>query len=491
MKQAATRTRGGNGAKKGIEKAPTGIMGLDSVMHGGLPRGRPTLVCGGPGSGKTLLAVEFLVRGIREADEPGVFVTFEEEPESLILNAASLGFDLDDLVRRKKLWIDHIELPGKVREIGDFDLDGLFVRIGHAIEQTGATRIAIDTMENLFAGLPNRAILRAEVLRLFQWLKSKRMTAVITAEAGQGTLTRDGMEEYVSDCVLMLEQNVVNQVATRRLRIVKYRGSGHGTNLYPFVIDENGFAVIPITGASLHRGVSDQRISLGAPGMDALLGGEGPFRGSTVLVTGTAGTGKTTLAAHAADASCARGERCTFYSFEQTAGTIIRDTGELGKRLQAWVDDDLLRFEGSRPTSQGLEEHLATMRRHLRAFRPRMVVLDPISGFGSVGADWETKDMLTLFMDAIAEVDATLVMSCLTEGGAPLVSTEVGVSSLADVWILIEDGVAEGERQRLLSVVKARGTDHSKSRHLVDISDKGLQVLGRRQAGATEDDHGR
>ncbi len=405
-------------------------------------------------------------------------MAFEEQGDDLMTNAASLGFDLAGLVEQDRLRIDHVEVGGPVGETGEFDLDGLFIRIRHAVDQVGAKRIAFDTLENLFTGLPNRAVLRAEIHRLFRWLKDQGLTAIVTAEAGEQTLTRDGMEEYVSDCVIALEQNFVDQVATRRLRIVKYRGSTHGTNQYPFVIDEHGFSVVPITGAALRSKASDERISLGAPGLDDLLGGEGVYRGTTVLMTGTAGTGKTTLAAHAADAACARGERCTYYSFEQAADAIIRDSGKLGRRLAHWVDEGLLRFEGSRPTSQGLDRHLATMRRHIRDFRPRMVILDPISGFGHIGATWQTKDMLTLLIDTAAEVEATLVMTSLTEGGSPVVATDVGVSSLADVWILIEDLQDDNERERVVSIVKARGLGHSKHRHHAEIDDEGMRILG-------------
>lgn len=476
----------------GLAKTPSSISGLDDVLKGGFPTGRATLVCGGPGTGKTLMGTEFLVNGIRHQGERAVLVSFEESAQGIIENAASLGFDLAGLIDSGDLIIDAVEIASERSPgTGAFDLDGLFIRIGHAIDKIGAKRIVLDTIENLFHTSQDQLTIRSELHRLFEWLKEKQVTAIVTAEKGENSLTRHGIEEYVSDCVLSLDQNIIRQVATRRLHVVKYRGSAHGTNIYPFVLDEEGFTVVPITSASLHRGASTERISLGIPGLDEMLGGKGPYRGNTIFVTGTAGTGKTTVAAHAADAACARGERCIFYSYEQAADAIMRDTGELGKRLKKWVDKGLLRFEGSRPGSQGLDAHLAKMRRNLRSFRPHLVVLDPITGFGPIGDDWETKNMLILLLDTVAEVGATVVMTSLVHGSASPESTSVGVTSLADAWILLHD-LAEGDRRvRGIQVRKSRGIANSDQVHRFKITPDGVTVLtGERTHGSDGDDDG-
>jgi len=309
MNQRKTQS---NGARP-IEKARTGISGLDEITEGGLPRGRPTLVCGSAGCGKTLLAMEFLVRGATQFGEPGVFVSFEEAPEEIAANVRSLGFDVPALVQQKKLLVDHVRIDrGGFEEAGEYDLEGLFVRLGYAIDQVKAKRVALDTIETLFAGLSNEGILRSELVRLFRWLKQKGVTAVITGERGEGTLTRHGLEEYVSDCVILLDHRVDEQVSTRRLRIVKYRGSTHGTNEYPFLIDLRGFSVLPVTSLGLAHQTHNERVSSGIDALDEMLGGSGYYRASSVLVSGTAGTGKTSLACHFADACCRRGEKVLF-----------------------------------------------------------------------------------------------------------------------------------------------------------------------------------
>src|SRR3954463_16707706 len=298
-----------------LEKAPTGIAGLDEITGGGLPRGRPTLICGGAGCGKSLMSMEFLVRGITEFDEPGVLMTFEEPARDVAQNVVSLGFDLDDLVARKKLVIDHVQVDrNEIEETGEYDLEALFIRLNHAIDSVKARRVVLDTIESLFSGFSNDAILRSELRRLFHWLKDKGVTAVITGEQGQAALTRQGLEEYVSDCVIFLDHRIIDQVSTRRLRVVKYRGSTHGTNEYPFLINEDGITVLPITSLGLDHPASDERIPSGVTELDHMLGGKGYYRGSSILVSGTAGTGKSSLAAHFADAVCRGGERCLYFA---------------------------------------------------------------------------------------------------------------------------------------------------------------------------------
>ncbi|MBW4056130.1 MAG: circadian clock protein KaiC, partial [Proteobacteria bacterium] len=353
-----------------LQKCPTGIKGLDEITGGGLPQGRPTLVCGGTGCGKTLLAMEFLVRGATEFDEPGVFMSFEEKSEELMQNFASLGFNLNDLETRKKLSLDYVHIDrSEIEETGAYDLEGLFIRLAFAIDNIGAKRVALDTIENLFSGFSNELILRAELRRLFGFLKVKGVTAIITGEQGERTLTRFGLEEYVADCVIFLNHQVSEQIATRRLRVVKYRGSAHGTNEYPFMIDEQGFSVMPISSIGLDHAASKERVSTGIQRLDTMMGGKGYYRGSSVLVTGTAGSGKSSMSAHFVDAACRRGERCLYFAFEESRNQIIRNMHSIGIDLEQWVNKGLLEFRNSRPTLYGLEMHLVTMHKAIEMFK--------------------------------------------------------------------------------------------------------------------------
>jgi circadian clock protein KaiC len=448
---------------------------LDEITGGGLPRGRPSLVCGSAGSGKTLLALEFLVRGALDYDEPGVFIAFEETAEELAQNVASLGFDLKGLIARKKLAVDYIYIErSEIEETGEYDLDGLFIRLASAIDSVGAKRVALDTLEALFGGLSNTLILRSELRRLFRWLKSKGVTAMITAERGDGTLTRHGMEEYVSDCVILLDHRVNEQVATRRLRIVKYRGSTHGTNEYPFLIGERGFSVLPITSLALKHSASTARISSGIPQLDEMLGGKGYYRGSSVLVSGTAGTGKTSVAAHFVDAACRRGERCLYFAFEESQSQILRNMRSIGIDLQPWVDKELLRFHMARPTTYGLETHLAVMHKLVIDFEPRVVIMDPINNLTSTATLMEVKAMLMRLMDFMKASQVTALFTSLTSYQDNMEQTDVGISSLMDTWLLLRNLEASGERNRGLYVLKSRGMAHSDQIREFTLTDHGV-----------------
>lgn len=461
-----------------LKKAVTGIKGLDEVTQGGLPRGRPTLVCGSAGSGKTLFAIEFVVRGARDFDEPGVFVAFEETPEELGTNVASLGFDLAGLVAKKKLAVDYIYIdPNEYEETGEYDLEGLFVRLGYLIDSVGAKRIAIDTIEALFGGFTNQAILRAEIRRLFRWLKQREVTAIITAERGQsGSMTRHGLEEYVSDAVIMLDHRVIEQVATRRLRVLKYRGSIHGTNEYPFLIDQEGLSVLPITSLGLEHQVSSERVSTGVERLDTMLAG-GYFRGSSTLISGTAGTGKSSLAAHFADACCGRGERCLYFAFEESVHQIVRNMRSIGVDLQRWLDQGLLEIKASRPSFSGLEMHLARMHSLIDERKPDAVVVDPVTNLMEVGDQGEVTAMLTRLIDFLKSRNVTALFTSLTRGGTNTESTDVGISSLMDTWLVINYLENSGERTRTLQVLKSRGTPHSNQVREFVLTDQGVQIL--------------
>ena len=461
----------------GLQKERTGISGFDEITGGGLPAGRPTLVCGSAGAGKTLFAIEFLVRGATLFNEPGVFMSFEESSEELATNVASLNFDVRQLIAEKKLLVDHVFIErSEIEETGEYDLEGLFLRLNYVIDQIGAKRVVLDTLEALFSALPNEAIVRAELRRLFRWLKEKGVTAVITCERGNGRLTRYGLEEYVADCVILLDNRVENQISTRRLRIIKYRGTSHGTNEYPFFIDDQGFSVLPITSIGLNHKASTQRISSGNSRLDTMLGGKGFYRGSSILVSGTAGTGKSTIAAHFVEAACKRGERALFFAFEESQDQIIRNMKSVGIDLEPHVKQGLLRFKNFRPSNFGLEVHLALMHKVISETQPSVVVIDPISNFLAVGDNIETKSMLTRLIDFLKLQQVTAMFTSLTTTGE-VENSEVGVSSLMDTWLLVKNIESNGERNRGLYVLKARGIAHSNQVREFRLTSHGMELI--------------
>jgi circadian clock protein KaiC len=453
---------------------------LDQITEGGLPRGRPTLICGAAGSGKSLLAIEFLVRGATNHKEPGVFVSFEERPADLVANTASLGFELRRLLKAKLLYIEHITVDRtEIAEAGEYNLDGLFVRLGAAIDSVRAKRVALDTLEVLFAAFGNMGILRAELHRLFGWLKHRGVTAVVTAERGDGTgLTRQGLEEYVSDCVLLLDQRLTERIATRRIRVVKYRGSLHGTNEYPFLIDSKGFVVLPITSIALDYPALRERISTGIPNLDAMLGGKGYFRGSTLMVSGASGTGKTSIAAQFVDAACRRGERCVYFAFEESPMQIARNIQSIGIDLHKWVKGGRLLFSAARPATYGLEMHINMMLKVVEEFRPHVVVLDPVSSFRSAGTHVDALAMLMRLLDVFKSRQISTILNSLsnTAEDEQLDQGTAGVSSLVDVWIQLRNLEQLGERTRSLYVLKARGVEHSNQVRELIISDEGVDL---------------
>jgi circadian clock protein KaiC len=462
----------------GLQKERTGIPGFDEITGGGLPAGRPTLVCGSAGAGKTLFAIEFLVRGATSDNEPGIFMSFEETDRELATNVASLGFDLNQLIADKKLILDYVFIErSEIEETGEYDLEGLFLRLGHAIDEIGAKRVVLDTLEALFSALPNEAIIRAELRRLFRWLKEKGVTALITCERGQGTLTRYGLEEYVADCVILLDHRVQNQISTRRMRIVKYRGTSHGTNEYPFIIDNKGFSVLPITSLSLSHKAPTQRISTGVARLDNMLGGKGFYRGSSILVSGTAGTGKSTIAAHFVDAACARGERALFFAFEESQDQIIRNMRAVGIDLEKYVKQDLLKFQNARPVNFGLEIHLALIHKAISDYEPKVVIVDPITNFLAIGDEPETKSMLTRLIDFLKMQQITAMFTSLTGSSAEIEDSEVGVSSLMDAWMLVKNVESNGERNRGLYILKARGIAHSNQVREFLVTNHGIELI--------------
>ena len=460
---------------QGLLKVKTGIAGLDEITNGGLPAGRTTLVCGGPGCGKSLLSAEFIVRGAEQFNEPGVLMTFEEKTDELVKNFVTLGFDLSNLQKNKKVRLDYVHIDAKeIEETGEYDLEGLFIRLQYAIETIGAKRVVLDTIENLFAGLTNQGILRAELRRLFDWLKEKKVTTIVTAEKGEGSLTRHGLEEYVSDCVILLDHRMINQVSTRRLRIIKYRGSLHGTNEYPFLIDEDGLSVLPITSLLLNKEASSQKISSGITSLDKMFSGKGFFSGSIVLVSGTAGTGKTSIAASFVDAACKRKERCIYFAIEESPRQIMRNMNSIGLDLEKHVRSGYLKFNASRPTLFGLEMHLVTICKIVNDFKPKIVVLDPVSNL-TTGADMgEVKAMLTRLIDFLQTKGVTAMFPAQSSSSPLIAAMDDYVSSLVDTWLTIKDIVQNGERCLAMHIIKSRGLKHSNRVMRFRITDNGL-----------------
>jgi circadian clock protein KaiC len=479
-KSSQTRSAGDAfaGAPDGLEKAPTGISGLDEITCGGLPRGRATLVCGSAGCGKTMLGVEFLVKGARMYSEPGVFFAFEETQEELATNAASLKFDLNQLSREGLLAIDHVRVdPNDIAEIGDYDLEGLFIRLKHAIESVGAKRVVLDTIETLFSGFSNTALLRAEIRRLFQFLKSFGVTAIITGERGENSLTRYGLEEYVADCVILLDQRVSDQITTRRLRVVKYRGSSHGTNEYPFIIDEQGFSVLPVTSMALRHKVSSEVMSTGVRDLDAMLAPGGFYRGTSVLMSGTAGTGKSSFASAFARSVCERGERALYFAFEESPDQIARNMKSIGIDLKPHLESGRLRIVAQRPFLHGLEMHLVSMHKEVNQFRPSAVIVDPISNLTAAGTTRSVNATLTLLIDFLKTQGITAFLTALTQNGGLLEATELGISSIIDTWLLVRDIEISGERNRGLYVLKSRGMNHSNQIREFILSPEGIKLV--------------
>jgi circadian clock protein KaiC len=473
-----------------LAKTPTGIRGFDEITRGGLPKGRPTLVCGGPGSGKTLLALTFLVNGALHFDEPGVLMTFEENEDDISSDVASLGFDLPGLIKAQKLAVDYVRVErSEIEETGEYDLEGLFVRLDDAIRTVGAKRVVLDTIESLFAGLKNDAILRSELRRLFRWLKDRGVTTVITGERGEGALTRQGLEEYVSDAVILLDHRVHDQVSTRRLRVVKYRGSYHGTNEYPFLINADGISVLPVSSLALQHDAPLERVSTGVAHLDEMLSGKGYYRGSTVLVSGTAGTGKTSLAAHFLDAACRRGERCLCFLFEESPRQLLRNMRSIGIDLEPWVTGGLLQFHADRPSRYGLETHLVTMHQVVADFKPTVTVIDPVTNLMTVGTYADVQAMLTRLIDHLKTANITAMLTSLMPGQTVLERTETTISSLMDTWIVLANDAVAGRHHRGLYVLKSRGMAHANELREFVLTDHGLNVLeaANEPRGASDD----
>jgi circadian clock protein KaiC len=472
-----------------LQKVPTGIQGLDELTRGGLPAGRPTLVCGGPGCGKTLLAITFLVHGAVEHGEPGLLVSFDERIADLTVNVASLGFDLADLQRRKLLATDYVRIDRQeMHETGEYDLEALFIRLGHAVQTVGARRVVLDTIDTLFAGIPNEAIVRSELRRLFDWLKDGQLSTVITAERGEGSLTGHGIEEYVSDCVILLDHRIVDDLSTRRLRVVKYRGTSHGTNEYPFLIDEKGITVVPITSTRLAHLATDETVSSGVSELDAMLGRGGYFRGSSIMLSGGPGTGKTTIGASFADQTCSCGERCLYFAFEESPSQLVRNMRSAGIDLQPWIDRGLLLVQSSRPSLGGLEMHLALMLKAVHDFSPSAVVVDPLSALVASGMHYQTASMAVRLADYLKSNMVTALYISLQDQEGP---SGLDISSIVDTWIVVRNERSDRLFSRRLHIVKARGMAHSSAVCTMEITASGVRLTDLAPSAAQAEQSGK
>jgi circadian clock protein KaiC len=462
-----------------LNKTPTGIEGLDAITNGGLPTGRTTLVCGPAGSGKTVFGLEFLVNGILEYGEPGVFIAFEETEKDLAENAASLGVDLEQLQSEGRLAFDYVSVErSQIHEIGEYNLEGLFIRLNTAIDAVKAKRVVLDTIEVLFADLRNHTTIRSELSRLFRWLKDRGLTAIVTAERGEGTLTRHGLEEYVADCVIVLDHRVIQQISTRRLRVVKYRGSQHGLDEYPFLLGEGGISVLPLTSAGLAHAASKETISSGVAAIDAMLDGKGFFRGSSILISGTPGVGKSSLAMTFLKAACERGESALYCGFEESVDQIVRNMGSIGLDLRPWIDKGLLHFHTVRPSSQGLESHLSAIHRITRTVAPRVVVMDPVTSFIAVSEIGGVKSMLTRLVDSLKMQEITAMFTHPTGADDRLEGTDESLPSIMDTWLLLHDVEHQGRRSGAIYVLKSRGMPHSRELREFLLTNQGISLRG-------------
>jgi circadian clock protein KaiC len=480
--QSTTKPRkNGRAPQAGLQKCMTGIKGFDEITQGGIPRDRITLLCGSTGTGKTLLGVDFLIGGASQYSEPGVFMSFEETEDELYKDVASLNLNLPELVAKKKIVLDYVLLERRdMQGAGEFNLEGIFVRLEHAIDSIKAKRVVLDSIESLFAGVTDTGILRLEIKRLFRWLKDKKVTALITGEVQQGSFTRHGLEEYISDCIILVDNRVREQIATRRIRVIKYRGSNHGANEYPFVIDKGGLSVIPITSAGLDQPGTAERVSTGIASLDKLFQGGGYTRGSTILASGTAGTGKTSLAAAFAVQACKRGERCLFLSYEESAGQLIQNLSSIGFDLAPLVKKGMLKIVSTRPSFFGLEMHLLDLYKLMAEFQPSAVVIDPLTSLLGQGNRLEIQSMLTRMIDALKSKGITGFFTSLVSSTEQNdTSGEIGVSSLIDTWIVVRE-LEENEGQRRIRgiyIVKSRGMGHSSDVHKLILSNEGLHLV--------------
>jgi len=459
-------------------KCLTGIQGLDEITSGGIPKNRTTLLLGNTGSGKTILAMEFLVNGIEMYSEPGVFMAFEEKKDELVMNVKSLGYDLEKYIKKNKIYIEQVLInPDEMRETGMYDLEGLFVRLEQAIYKVNAKRVVLDSMDTLFHGLDYK-ILRSEFLRLLSWLKKREVSVIITSEIGDHFLTREGVEEYVADCVIMLDNRATNQISTRRLKIVKYRGSIHGNNEYPFTIDENGISVYPIIGEAYQQESSSKRIMSGIEDLDEMLGKKGYYEGSSILISGTAGTGKTSIAASFALSVCKDNKRCLFCAFEEAPNQIKRNMGSIGLRLEPMVKSGILTFYYARPTLQNLELHFLAIKKIIVEINPSVVLLDPITNLMTEGPNSDIRSMLTRFVDFLKTKRITVLFTAaITVGSIERNPSDEGISSMVDTWLMVQEIELDAKRTRSLCVMKSRGMEHSSEVHKFIISSKGIKLL--------------
>ncbi|MBA3285861.1 MAG: circadian clock protein KaiC [Nitrosopumilus sp.] len=471
------KTKNQSQKSKPLKKCPTGIIGLDEITFGGLPKNRCTLICGGAGSGKSIFGIEFVIRGAEFYKEPGLFVAFEENEEELNQNITSLGFNIKELIDSNLLVLDYVHIDrAEFKEIGSYNLDGLFIRLSDSIDRFKIKRVVLDTIEVLFGNFTNEIILRSELQRLFRWFKEKNVTVVVTAEQGVNTFSRYGLEEYVADCVILLDNRMHQQISTRRLRVAKYRGSSHGNNEYPFIINDSGISIIAITSIKLDYPVSNKHVSSGIKQLDTMFGDKGFYSGSSILVSGAAGNGKTSIAASFSNGTCELGKKCFYFTLDESVDQIIRNMNSIGIDLSQWINKDLLRFHAINPYTAGLEAHLADIQRLTNEFNPSVVIIDPIANLKILGPLNEVQGILSILVNFFKNKQITTMFTSLVPEEKFGYVVEEGISNLMDTWVFLQYIHGEGERNRGISILKSRGMSHSNQLREVILSDKGIHL---------------
>ena len=460
-----------------LPKSLTGIQGLDDITYGGIPQNRPTLLVGSIGTGKTIFAMEYIINGITMFNEPGVFMTFEEQTDELQINVTSMGYNLSKLIADNKIYLEHLHIDHReIQATGKYDIEGLFIRIEMAIEKVKAKRIVLDALDTLFIGLDSQ-ILRSEIKRLFFWLKEKKVTAIITSEVGDIFLTRLGFEEVVADCVIELNNRLNNQISTRRLRIVKYRGSYHSTNEYPFMIDHKGITIFPIISEAPQIIVSNERISSGIKQIDEMLDGRGFYVGSSILVSGSAGTGKSSIAASFIKDVCEKKGTALYCAFEEAPNQIKRNMASIGIFLEPYEKSGNLHFYYSRPTLQTLELHFIAIKKLIKQINPSVVILDPITNLMIENINSDIRTMLTRFVDYLKMEQITVLLTAtLTVSSLELIQSNEGISSMVDTCIMIQEKNIIDSRRRTLYIMKSRGICNSKKEVEFIITSEGISI---------------
>ena len=463
--------------KSSSDIVSTGVKGLDDVLGGGIPQGHAMLLVGKPGTGKSILSMEYLLHGIELHKENGVYISFEESEKQIISNAASFGWKFEEMVKKNKLAISYIDMqPEQMRTVGDYDLSALILRVKGAIKKVNARRVVIDGINNLLSTFDDERIIRSDLLRLIREIKEVNATIFITGERGHDSWSKMGFEEYLADGLMHLDNRTDGNYQTREIQVVKCRGINHYTGKSPFIINSEGMSIRPLITADFDYKVLKSRVSTGIADIDNMLGGKGLYRGSTVYITGPSGAGKTSISSSFANGACSRGERALFLAFEESSDQIIRNMKSIGLSLDKWVNEKLLYFYTARATTNSLEGHLDNIMTMVREVEPTCVVLDPISAFRPIANENETKLMLIRLNDYLRARKITTVFTALSSDGEYSEHADVQLSSIADTWIVVRIMDYKGERNNVMQLMKSRGMSHSRQMKEMYFTGNGLKL---------------